>query len=337
MKKKNKGSILITTLWIMAILSVLALGIGFRSSLEVRLAKFSMDRIETRYLAKAGIVKAKAYLAEDNKKYDYLYECGIALKEEETPENIFGAEYNGLGAGSFYVEVSDEERKININMSKLSPDNKANYRKILNNLLPDPGVTEEETLTEIISAKSDIIDAILDWQDKDSVGNAENRYYGALEHPHKCKNKDFELVEELLLLKGMTPEYFGKIKDSVTVYGEGKLNVNTASFDALRAIIVHPEFTEKVVEHRKGGDGAEGTADDRFWRSAPEFSAFLASVGMTDTSAIERYFTVTSDYFRIASHGNAGKVKSTITCVVSRKAVSEKEKAENIFEYYREE
>ena len=67
----NKGSILITTLWIMAILALLAMGIGFRASLEVRLSKYNMDKLQARYLAKAGIEKAKEYLSQDiNEEYE---------------------------------------------------------------------------------------------------------------------------------------------------------------------------------------------------------------------------------------------------------------------------
>ena len=100
----NKGSILITTLWIIAILSLLAMGIGFRSSLEVRLSKYNMDKLQAQYLAKAGIEKARERLLNDgHPDYDTLYECGISLEDEETPESIFGAQSNKLGDGSFSV------------------------------------------------------------------------------------------------------------------------------------------------------------------------------------------------------------------------------------------
>jgi len=43
----------------MAILSILAIGIGYRVSIEGRLARYNIDRIKALYLAKAGLVRCK--------------------------------------------------------------------------------------------------------------------------------------------------------------------------------------------------------------------------------------------------------------------------------------
>ena len=356
----KKGSVLLTTLWIVAILTLLAMGIGFRASLEVRLGKYAIDRLEARYLAKAGIVKARQYLNDSKTQNDTLYACGIKFKNEETPETVFGDEYNELGNGSFSVHymalrmvesgvegeeeyevrvaparvygVEDEERKININMSKLTAGNKTEYIKILERLLPDP--EGEETLT-----RRDVINAIMDWQDTDGpAGDAENNYYEGLDHPYKCKNSDFDLIEELLLVKGVTPAFFEKIKGNITVYGEGKVNANTAPAEVLTAIIGYPDLVEEVVKYRKGTDGEEETEDDRFWTGADGFAGFLKSKGLKAESAgaIKQYFTAKSDNFRIASHGTVGKVTSGVTCVVKRESGSPAEKKVT-YEYYHEE
>ena len=54
-----------------------------------------------------------------------------------------------------------------------------------------------------------IIDAILDWLDPDDIARpngAEREYYSGLSHPYAPKNGPFESVEELLLVKGVTPQ-----------------------------------------------------------------------------------------------------------------------------------
>jgi hypothetical protein len=64
-------------------------------------------------------------------------------------------------------------------------------------LLKLPGMTDE------------IADSIIDWRDTDeqvSATGAESEYYQSLQPPYQCKNGPFETVEELLLVKGMTPE-----------------------------------------------------------------------------------------------------------------------------------
>ncbi|MBL7156750.1 MAG: general secretion pathway protein GspK [Candidatus Omnitrophica bacterium] len=324
----NKSSILITTLWIMAILSLLAMGIGFRSSIEVRLTKYNMDELEARYAAKAGIVKAREFLSSDRKEdYDTLYECGISLKINETPESIFSPNFNKLGNGRFcvfyrqksdidekeytYYGMADEERKINIKLSCYQK--KEDYKNILKRLSPD--LTDE------------IISAMVDWQDSDSEastpGGAENTYYSeSLEHPYGCKNGDFELVEELLLVKGITREIFNEIKDNVTVYTEGKININTASREVLNAILndegdAYPNLADKIIHYRRGFDGKETTKDDRPIKDLgtipnvePGESARLTQVA--------DYFIFKADNFRITSHGEVHKIGKIITCVVGR-------------------
>jgi DNA uptake protein ComE-like DNA-binding protein len=54
-----------------------------------------------------------------------------------------------------------------------------------------------------------IIDAILDWLDPDDIARpngAEREYYAGLSPPYAPKNGPFETVEELLLVKGITPQ-----------------------------------------------------------------------------------------------------------------------------------
>jgi hypothetical protein len=54
-----------------------------------------------------------------------------------------------------------------------------------------------------------IVDAILDWRDADSTqgaNGAESAYYNGLTPPYNCKNQPFETLEELLYVRGITPE-----------------------------------------------------------------------------------------------------------------------------------
>jgi DNA uptake protein ComE-like DNA-binding protein len=55
----------------------------------------------------------------------------------------------------------------------------------------------------------DVADAIVDWRDTDDTPSpygAESEYYGSVQPPYRAKNGPFETVEELLLVKGVTPE-----------------------------------------------------------------------------------------------------------------------------------
>jgi type II secretory pathway component PulK len=112
--------------------------------------------------------------------------------------------------------------------------------------------------------------SILDWIDGDDVPNpdgAENDYYSGLEAAYSCKNGPIDNIEELLLVKGISLEiYYGSnpdegdshlnetsadaaefiegvpqnsvagLCDLLTVYGDGKININTASKQVLDAL-----------------------------------------------------------------------------------------------------
>ena len=327
----KSGSILIISLWIMAILSLLAMGLGFRASLEIRLSRYSLERLKARYLANAGAVKAKDILSKDNNPYDNLYQCGVSFGSEENPEIVFGPELNKLGEGAFsiyyarkkefeltaekYYGMMDEERKININIEKTAPGNVAEYRKVLGSL--------SASLTD------DIINAMIDWQDPDSEvtspGGAEEADYEALERPYRCKNASFESVEELLLIKGMTREIYDKIKDNVTAYSDGKVNINTASIEVLGAVIddesgSYSALANKVFNTRRGEDGTSGTKDDRFFLNLNDISNKVA-LEVNESArlaSLANYFVFKSNNFVICSHGISGKTTKDIIWIVER-------------------
>jgi general secretion pathway protein K len=60
-------------------------------------------------------------------------------------------------------------------------------------------------------ARDIIVDSILDWRDADDfyrIHGAENDYYQSLKEPYRCKNGNFDSIEELLLVRGITPALF---------------------------------------------------------------------------------------------------------------------------------
>ena len=83
-----------------------------------------------------------------------------------------------------------------------------------------------------------IANALVDWMDEDdkeSDRGAEDSYYQSLEMPYSCRNGPVQYIEELLLVKGVSPElFFGTeekegLVDYLTTYGNnGKVNINPA-------------------------------------------------------------------------------------------------------------
>ena len=100
-------------------------------------------------------------------------------------------------------------------------------------------------------------------EDSDPRENgAEDGYYQGLAQGYACKNAKFQILEELLLVKGMTQEIFNKASMHLTVYGNGKVNLNTAGKCACGRWGMSDTLADKLIQFRRGNDNQEATADD---------------------------------------------------------------------------
>lgn len=303
--KFKKGSILILTLWVLSFLSVFAIGLSRNVSSRLHFASHLQDRLRMYYLACAGIERAIVELnADEDLGYDILNEEWAASEEfEEMP----------LGAGYISLYIKDEAGKININKAPLS---------ILKSMLENIGEVKPDEA-------ADIANAIVDWRDIDiivSPGGAEDDYYRHLKAPYPCKNGELQIPEEILLVKGMTPLIFSKIAGIITVYSEGKVNVNTADEKVLRALGLSSGLAEQIVEFRRGADEIDGTEDDNVFKTPAE----IRNIGPLFTQESEEInrltsgnvLTVKSNVFRIFSSGILKKgnrnLQNNIICVVQR-------------------
>ena len=315
---KKSGTILITTLWILAILSILAIGIGFRVSIEARLSKYNMDRIKAEYYAKAGIVKALKILSKNSNEYATIRECGITLPPDKEAMGIFtekladGAfEVSYTEEGLIHYGMTDEERKININKAD---------QTVLTTLL---GKDNEEVAASIMNWRGSArMPGVGAWDDD----------YESLTVPYKCKHANFSVLEELMLVKGMTPELFESIKDYVTVYGDDtklSVNINTATRKVMLACGLGENLVASIMNIRNGIDNIPGTKDDGLVNDITPEATEKWDITSDERNALN-YFTTKSNYFRIESKGmiDKSKIGGRIVCVI--------DKGSKKLKYYRE-
>ncbi len=116
--RNKKAQVAIISLWVVIILAVMAVGLGHRTSMGLRLSRYQKDKQKALYLAKAALNKAISEIEKDEAAYDSLNDGWAALK------------------------VTDEERKININTASkellaalLEEYNLASVEDKLNNIL----------------------------------------------------------------------------------------------------------------------------------------------------------------------------------------------------------
>ncbi|VAX36082.1 hypothetical protein MNBD_UNCLBAC01-980 [hydrothermal vent metagenome] len=349
-QNNNSGVILIVVLWILVILSVLAIGLGRKSKIDLALIKYSIGSLNAKYLAQAGIKYAMAQIHKDNsngemKKIDTLYQCGIVLENDESTKSIFKhIELDGgyfdisyrsskilqEGEGeSVFFGIIDEERKININA--ISKKNSS----VIKHLIILLGF--EESLADTIAA------SLVDWHDQDSQETnaplgAEDDYYQRLAEPYHCKNAAFDHISELLLIRGVTQEIYEKMKNYITVFPKDTqtllVNINTASKVVIQALARNfsggrtnteledaDNLAEKIIMHRMGDDLQVMSEDDRLVilndmaLNARERVIFLA---------MQKNIVNFSNYLRIRSTAvdERSGVQSRIEAVVFREDFS---------------
>ena len=346
-KNDKSGIILIITIWILVILTILAMSIARMARLELALTGFYLDKMKASYVAEAGFSSVLARIQEDSnnpetRDYDTLYECGISIAQEITAQDIFKDVSVGEGTYSvgynlpvdeeetYYIfGLQDEERKLNINAINI------NNFTIFSSFLESFDVDSETA--EIIAA------SISDWRDADSnvtdsLYGAEDDYYMREDNPYHCKNSYFESLEEILLVREMTEEIFLKIKDYITVYpfesSSIRVNVNTDDRKILNSLssstvdkvpgtdlVDADSLTEKIVLYRLGDDGIEATDDDRLISLQQPGDLLLNPKENALFARLRNdYLVAKSDYFRINVEGYSedGKIVSKIQTVVNR-------------------
>lgn len=133
----------------------------------------------------------------------------------------------------------------------------------LNNLIVDGEVSEADVermqrLLKQLELRTELMDAILDWMDADGEirypFGAEDEVYSRKHPPRRAGNLPFADVGELMLVEGMTPEIFDKLRPYVyAVPGYAPINVNTAPPQILRCLADKISADQAASIYRAGG------------------------------------------------------------------------------------
>ncbi len=282
------GAALIVVLWSLFILSILALAINSYVLPQLDFSGRIADRLSTYYLAKAGVARAIFEIKNDaTEDYDVLSDSwsdnesafkGIELgaggfsvvgsqealsAREELSAN---APSSGKDHGKLLYGLADEERKININTAP---------EYVLKNLMEVVGQVEPDEAERIAAC-------IIDWRDEDDTpqkDGAEDIYYQSLYPPYRAENKDFDIPEKLLLVKGMTQKIYDKIKDEITIYGKGAVNINTADKMVLRSLGMSVDLADRIIRYRERIPGKDSAKDGNIFIDTGSIVPLLSKIG----------------------------------------------------------
>ncbi|MHC4572953.1 MAG: type II secretion system minor pseudopilin [Planctomycetota bacterium] len=306
---RREGFVIVVVLCMVITLEVLLLGFNGKSRADLRAADDFVRSGQALNCARAGLNIAVAAIR-----------TGADVHAHEILRNLYSQGYaSEVGDSRGSVTIIDESGKLNVNLLK-APGGRVNRARVEQLLRLIDVLNRRQA--EIVPIGYGLAPSIIDWTDgdeqvthlpfiKQQSAGAESDYYRKLETPYGCKNSPLDTLAELLLVRGVTPEVFSLIRNYVTVYGDGRVNINSAAKLVIESLSEEMDaaLAEMIVAHRKSRP-FESVAE---LRNVP---------GMTDRVyyALETTVAVASPqrYYTVVSQGNVDHIGCTIVAVVKR-------------------
>lgn len=204
----RQASALVLTLIVVAMLTLGAAAFFERMFAEHQAERAHGRQLQANQLAESGVEYIKAAVAQDPETI--LQSGGLyanpslfqSILVNDDPLAAFRGRFTVIAPdlttdgyyGGFRYGLENESSRLNLNTILLADSSgEGSARKLLMTL---PGMTES------------IADAILDWIDTDDDSRqlgAERDYYASLPHPYAPRNGSLGSIEELLLVRDVTP------------------------------------------------------------------------------------------------------------------------------------
>jgi len=241
----SRGAALLTVLWLTAALTAIAFTLANTVRGEVERSSTDADGLKAYYLASGAIDRTLVYMESGPA---FRGPDGKPLFQEDVTRVLLLNYPNGVAR----VEYIPENSKLNVNMAP---------PRELSNLLLALGADPNRAQA--------IVSGILDWRAGTPGGSFSqfDQYYLSLTPSFRARHASLEEIEELLLVRGMTPDlYYGGytrdaqgrfiphdgLRDCLSVYGStGPLDVNTVTPEVMVAVGVAPDTAAAIVALRK--------------------------------------------------------------------------------------
>jgi general secretion pathway protein K len=243
-KTNPRGVALLVVLLGIALMTLIVIDFGTTAALGYLSAANQANELRAYFLARSSVAVGLGLLAEDSRMdalrqtpYDSLNDVWAA---PFPPVNVDG--------GTASISIVDETRKLNINqlVNPTTGEIDPQYALVL------------ERLFAILNIPPDIIPALVDWIDADSVpspqGGAEMDYYLRLMPPYAPRNGLMPTIGDLKMVRGVDDATFHRLLPFVTVVPEMQVNANTAPPEVLAALspqlFANPDLIKAIVTAR---------------------------------------------------------------------------------------
>jgi len=201
----SNGYILLIVLVISAFLVSFTSEFFYKTHVYISYIKRFKSDINSEYLSYSGFELAKAVLDVDRLGLASSFMPNLSNDRTiDSYKDIWALDFPAMNlpGGTVKISIEDENAKINISvLSSISEEAFATpYYAILQRFIGDMGLS------------IDIADCIMDWIDNDNIrfpyGAESSDYYLNLTPPYAAQNGEMNSIDELLLVKLITPEIF---------------------------------------------------------------------------------------------------------------------------------
>jgi general secretion pathway protein K len=243
--RHSEGAALLAVLWLAAALSAIAFTLANTVRGEIERSSTDADGLKAYYLAAGAIDRMLVYI-ESGPAFS-----GPDGKPRFQPLQTHVLQLN-YPTGVARVEYIPENSKLNVNLAQ--PPELTNLVLALG---VDPGRAQA------------IVAGLIDWRSGTPGGSFSelDQYYLSLTPSFRARHASLQEIEELLLVRGITPDIFygsytrdaegrliphNGLRDCLSVYGSnGALDVNTVTPEVMSAVGVPPETAAAIVALRK--------------------------------------------------------------------------------------
>jgi len=243
-RRKSKGGALLVVLWLSAALAAIGWSVATTVRAETERVGNAADGLRAQYLASGAVdrgIQWMLWAPEDNRNRD-----GTPKFWSYNQPRL----YMAFPSGAAVVEMIPEQSKLNINNA--SPDEL--YKVVL-------------AVSGSPATASQITAAIVDWRGPSGSPTLFDQYYFSISPTFRSRHASLQDIEELLLVRGMTPELFygnyvadtegrlyarGGLRDCFSIWGSnGPFDINSVSPALLESMGTAPGVAAAIVERRR--------------------------------------------------------------------------------------
>ncbi|HSV98204.1 MAG TPA: general secretion pathway protein GspK [Spirochaetota bacterium] len=268
----SSGYVLVIVLLVISLLVAVSSEFIITAQTNVRyIGRFS-ESLRARTIARAGVNLGVALLEADKKGAASSLLSGVSTNSNvDSFQDIWAIDLPPLPieGGHLKIDITDENSKINLNAFANEVVDRSPYYTVAQRFFMNMGLP------------MDIADALIDWVDIDDsrfpYGAESSDYYLAQPRPYRAKNGAMDSIQEMLMVKGITPEIY---------YGLGGGN-----FGLERDLVEHNRGARRLDPEAINKTGTGRALSSRRTEGAES----VAPVGKERSRRLDEYFRITGE------------------------------------------